>query len=40
MSKDMITKQFIDWCEEEGVIMGNCEYPTEFENGLIGVKCI
>ena len=31
--------RFLEWCTQEGVIMPKLEYPAQFENGLIGVRC-
>ena len=30
---------FNNWCAEEGVLMPKIQYPAEFEQGLLGLKC-
>ena len=33
------TQNFMNWCQDNGVLMPKLEYPAVFEGGLIGVKC-
>lgn len=30
---------FLEWCRVEGVVMPKVEYPVQFENGVVGVRC-
>jgi hypothetical protein len=29
---------FLAWCRKEGIVWDKLEYPSFFENGLVGVK--
>ena len=33
-------KPFVEWCQQEGVIMPKIEYPAWFEGDLLGAKVI